>query len=448
MKLEPIKNPHSQVSQVQKKTKVEEKDDLIEKTKKQTLDKYGKKSVGKKYMQIAAAMSGSGQNFGDKDDFKLEEKVTEESQGIRLLHQGYLQSYIDFFYVTTETTPSEIEPNIKLKEEQRMNKRRGKLPFQKNQDSLLTLSDNLVQGENFLRDANIKNCFNQYIKVATQFEELNDYETASYFHKRCLDVSIDAKFIEGEAKAYKGLGICEEKVLNIFEAMNYLETALEKSIDGSLTKIEKEISKELVRVYQIIAIDFQDREEFDKSLEYFEKCLEASKRANDKDKEAECYQRIGLIHEKLGDLDKSIVFLNRFLELCMQNDNKEKAGEAHKKLAETHSKNGNISAAIKHLESLLNIAIEENKKPAQADAALKLGLLNYQEGLIKKSVDYLQRHFELLRKEEIKNQKLIDAARVNLGIAQANTQIENYKHLVLNDVNTLLTWKINRQMKK
>ena len=41
MKLEPIKNPHSKVGQVQKKTKQEEKDELIEKTKKQTLDKYG-----------------------------------------------------------------------------------------------------------------------------------------------------------------------------------------------------------------------------------------------------------------------------------------------------------------------------------------------------------------------------------------------------------------------
>ena len=41
MKLEPIKNPHSQVGQVQKKTKQEEKDELIEKTKKNTLDKYG-----------------------------------------------------------------------------------------------------------------------------------------------------------------------------------------------------------------------------------------------------------------------------------------------------------------------------------------------------------------------------------------------------------------------
>lgn len=41
MKLEPIKNPHSKIGQVLKKTKVEEKEELIERTKKQTLDKYG-----------------------------------------------------------------------------------------------------------------------------------------------------------------------------------------------------------------------------------------------------------------------------------------------------------------------------------------------------------------------------------------------------------------------
>jgi len=37
-------------------------------------------------------------------------------------------------------------------------------------------------------------------------------------------------------------------------------------------------------------------------------------------------------------------------------------------------------------------------------------------------------------------------ARVNLGIATANTMIENYKFLVLNDMNGLLDWKIRRKM--
>jgi len=51
-----------------------------------------------------------------------------------------------------------------------------------------------------------------------------------------------------------GLGICEEKVSNIFHAKSNLETALGKAEEGSLNKLEKEISKELVRVYQTIAL--------------------------------------------------------------------------------------------------------------------------------------------------------------------------------------------------
>jgi pyruvate/2-oxoglutarate dehydrogenase complex dihydrolipoamide acyltransferase (E2) component len=70
--------------------------------------------------------------------------------------------------------------------------------------------------------------------------------------------------------------------------------------------------------------------------------------------------------------------------------------------------------------------------------------------MIKKSVDALKKHFTLAKEDsdETKNQKLIDKARINLGIAQANTNIENYKYIVLNDLNGLLDWKIRRQLKK
>ena len=43
---------------------------------------------------------------------------------------------------------------------------------------------------------------------------------------------------------------------------------------------------------------------------------------------------------------------------------------------------------------------------------------------------------------------MIDAARVNLGIAQANTMIENYKMMVLNDTQALLEWKVKRTWRK
>lgn len=49
--------------------------------------------------------------------------------------------------------------------------------------------------------------------------------------------------------AFKGLGICEEKVLNKFEAKENLETALEKAVEGNIEHIAREVSKDLVRVY-------------------------------------------------------------------------------------------------------------------------------------------------------------------------------------------------------
>jgi hypothetical protein len=97
---------------VLKKSKREEKEEFIIKTKTQVLEKYGKKSAANRFQANKQLMTGSGNNFQEKDDnFKLEEKVTAESQSVKLLQEGFVQSYVDFFYITTETTPSEIEPS-------------------------------------------------------------------------------------------------------------------------------------------------------------------------------------------------------------------------------------------------------------------------------------------------------------------------------------------------
>jgi hypothetical protein len=51
MKLAPINNPHAKIGQVQKKTKREEKEEFIDKTKTQVIEKYGKKSLTNRFAQ-------------------------------------------------------------------------------------------------------------------------------------------------------------------------------------------------------------------------------------------------------------------------------------------------------------------------------------------------------------------------------------------------------------
>ena len=149
--------------------------------------------------------------------------------------------------------------------------------------------------------------------MANMYVSFNDYETASYFHQRCLDISIQFEYIEGEAQALRGLGICEEKVLNKHPAKNHLEAALEKAEKLDNPDVARMISKDLVRVYQMIANEFLEQKNFTDSLLYFERCLEVAKSAQDQDIEAECYQQIGMIYEEQGELDRAIEQRKTFL---------------------------------------------------------------------------------------------------------------------------------------
>ena len=142
-----------------------------------------------------------------------------------------MQAYVDFFYITTETTPSEIEPSQKLQEEYKLNKRK-KQKFKHTEDNLKNLSDDLQSAEDYNRNGETEKCLQRYRKVAQEFMDKNDYETASYFYKKCLDVSTEDGHLKGEAEAYLGLGHCEESVLNIFYAKGHMETAHEKSVEG------------------------------------------------------------------------------------------------------------------------------------------------------------------------------------------------------------------------
>ena len=87
------------------------------------------------------------------------------------------------------------------------------------------MSQMRVKAEEMHRQGKVEQCLMTYTQVAKQFEDLGDYETASYFYGKCLEFSTDFKDLKGEANAYKGLGTCEEKVLNIFAAREYLQDA-------------------------------------------------------------------------------------------------------------------------------------------------------------------------------------------------------------------------------
>lgn len=54
---------------------------------------------------------------------------------------------------------------------------------------------------------------------------------------------------------------------------------MEKAQSEKLIETEREISKDLVRVYQLIANEYLEMQEFELSLQFFEKCLQVAQRS-------------------------------------------------------------------------------------------------------------------------------------------------------------------------
>lgn len=120
MKHAPIFNPHARIGQIVKKTKAEEKDELIATTKYQVIEKYGQsKKTTKQRTYNAMGVAAAEEKDGG---YQLEEKVDKKSVGVRLLGDGFMQAFIDFFYLTNGTTPSSIMPSEQLIKDQKLKK--------------------------------------------------------------------------------------------------------------------------------------------------------------------------------------------------------------------------------------------------------------------------------------------------------------------------------------
>lgn len=83
-------------------------------TKQAVIDKYKQKNMPKN-KTATQNNSGTGNNFKEEGgNFKLNEKIDKETVAIKLLVSGYMQAYIDFFYLTNDTTPSYIQESEEL----------------------------------------------------------------------------------------------------------------------------------------------------------------------------------------------------------------------------------------------------------------------------------------------------------------------------------------------
>jgi hypothetical protein len=94
----------------------------------------------------------------------------------------------------------------------------------------------------------------------------------------------------------------------------------------------------------------------------------------------------------------------------------------------------------------LDLATKNREQIAQARACAALGAIYSSQGMHDKAVSSFERSFEIAR--NVGDRRLVDAARVNLGMARGNMTLPNYMDIVKHNLPALLTWKTKRTFNK
>ena len=131
MKLKPIRNPHSLSSKVERKSKAQEWEERLMKTKQKVLEKYANKKTfgGTAHMEGGHRHDNMGKTLHPqllmlqrmsmilRTKSHLSQKVSICWVSLVILsEEGYVQAFVDFFYLNHQT-PSFIEPSEKLQED-------------------------------------------------------------------------------------------------------------------------------------------------------------------------------------------------------------------------------------------------------------------------------------------------------------------------------------------
>ena len=378
-----------------------------------------------------------------------EDAVHKQGLCVEILAGGFVQSYVDFFYLMHRPDPNP-DPN---------RPEMADAEIQVSPEDMTFIKEKLITAESARRQGDTNIVFESYSALARYFQDAQDSKTGIYFYEICLEIARLTSDLLGEIRANNNLGLAHARLNDIDTALGFHEKQYEltKGGDDNLRSALDEEAKtagfELVKMYQKKAEAVENvssnngDKDIDEAIKYHEKCLNAAKVTGHAQTIGAASYRLGRAHVINGNATGAIGFLEAYLQSCMKAKDLEGQGEACSALAAAHQALDDTDEAVKNLQKHLEIAKQTDKLAAQAEACCNLGVIYNRRGEFDKAVHFFERNFETTRSivaSGKSSRKIVDKARVNLGMARGNAQQNSYMNVINYDLSALLLWKNRR----
>lgn len=371
--------------------------------------------------------------------------VDKQSICVDILSNGYVQSFVDFFYLTHRPDPVQDAYNV------------GQPPAEIDVsiEDMEVIQKHLVDAEAARRQPDkVDEVYSNLNELATHFQARNDQRTGIYFYEKCLEIARIMQDAPGEMKATSDLGNAYQEMKDYLKAAEYQEQHLALAQANVATAPEQiDVAyAELKKTYTAYGELMEEEGHVQEAIEYHKKCLVAAQQTADKAAEASAHYRLGralVLSDSDGHGALGKTHLSKSLELCNELGDIRGQGLAFSTLAALSQKSGGSSEeAVEHLKNFLRVSESTGNVQAQAEACHNLGAIYNREGRFDKAVECFEQNFRLCRKlvkEGGAKTSLVDKARMNLGMAKGNLRLGKFMNVIYADLKSLLFWKNSRQ---
>ena len=281
--------------------------------------------------------------------------ISKEYLARQLIENGYIDSYIDFFYLGWKKTPNIKKIYTEKNQEEEEEEPKEEENAEENQlqeDQLIPRSDfnlnnlenfyyKLKEAEDYLRKTELEGDPKYDIEAIDKYNIIRNDTLhqgvpleSIYFNKKCIDIAKKNGHTESLIKSLIYMGDCFDKS-NLPSDMNISKRLKEEAkdiykqkLDGKNYPLEMSIYKALKDLYSELAIQQEQSKNYKKAIELLNKLLEVLDTAknilnkiseknkvgfNEKDiedRKTEAYLKIANIYFIMKDYDNTIATLD------------------------------------------------------------------------------------------------------------------------------------------
>lgn len=213
----------------------------------------------------------------------------------------------------------------------------------------------------------------------------DNLDSAQYCLDEALPLLQEEESGTWQADVNISLGMIYNKKKENPKAITYLDNAIE-----TYSKIEPKQSQKLLRAYILKGIALNDEEEYEATIDIYQKALEVANEIGDIYNGHICKTNLGWTYQLLGDYDNAEKYCTEALATAVEVNNVYSITECNKCLGVVNAKKGNIEKGENFLLEGLQTAQEANLKEEMMEVYNHLTEIFEDRGDYKKALDYFR----------------------------------------------------------